>query len=90
MSLYLYMESKKRFGPSGAQIFQAAFASGCECVACKVAFLCLFFRFSEGVSRENSVARRRSLLSRLLMTRVLTLSFRAKSLCLEIPAQRQA
>src|SRR5437867_9094201 len=60
MSLYLYMESKKRFGPSGAQIFQAAFASGCECVACTATFFCVFFRLSEGFSPGNPVARRRS------------------------------
>src|SRR5438093_7488459 len=38
MSLYLHMESKKRFGPSGAQIFQAAFASGCGFGTCNRAF----------------------------------------------------
>src|SRR5438552_9978368 len=67
-SLRLRLQSRDK-SPSISDL-QAAFGSGCKLGTCRGAFLLVFFGFSERFSRENSVARRRSLLSLLSMTRV--------------------
>src|SRR5260221_4176846 len=87
-SLYYYMESKKRFGPSGAQIFQAAFANPCKSRIWTATFFAPVLILSEPASRENATAWRLSLLRRFLMARVDTFSLLAKSSCFESPAPR--